>query len=546
MGFGGKCSLAALSAATLALAGGGGQATGGHCCVFPLADLRPVWSSDGRALASETAGGQTNVRVLDLESGKTRDALIPARSLAFSPDLSLVVGFVTVPIAAGRGGLDLDLVLYRSDGTELWRLPLGDADARPSWSPDGKRIAFVSSTAGSRLSLFTVNRDGTGLTKVVENAVSAGSWSPDNSQVAYVAHVNGRLDVFVVTADGSSGRDLSADLPGMNEGPVWSPDGTRVAFVTGALDRVIHVRRLDGVEVASAVSRLPTSGLERTPVKLSWSPDGKALVYSGSSRFAADRFRTGIYRLDVSSGDQRVLAEFGSDASYSPDGIGIAFAGPGTWEDLHACVGLGIWIVSSTGGRPRLASRNAECAHEPATIFASSRSLAFGDQSGVSGEALPGFGSTVRVIARACGRGRPAFVGIGDPVSGHWEVPTGTARVTTTYQARWGTETAEATNSVVPRVLLSNRDGVLSVRVFAARSFAHKHAILQRDGWVNVRAITLQAASKPHAPVAVSAATFRWAGPFTTQHTVRIFLPKSTVGRCYSPAASNEIPYPTP
>jgi Tol biopolymer transport system component len=97
----------------------------------------------------------------------------------------------------------------------------------PDWSPDGKRIAF-----GSALGLALIRPSG-GPVRLVGVPGDAPSWSPDSSKIAYVAPTGSgqppNQDVYIVSPSGSRPRRLTKE-PGLDFTGAWSPDGKRVAY----------------------------------------------------------------------------------------------------------------------------------------------------------------------------------------------------------------------------------------------------------------------------------------------------------------------------
>ena len=114
-------------------------------------------------------------------------------------------------------------------------------DVRPSWSPDGSKIAFVSYRTGAfndPLHIFVMNADGTGRRNLTGDTVLTDSfsptWSPDGRKIAFnsLRHFPDRTrdDIFAITADGKELEQLTED--GRSRSPVYSPDGTKIAYVS--------------------------------------------------------------------------------------------------------------------------------------------------------------------------------------------------------------------------------------------------------------------------------------------------------------------------
>jgi Tol biopolymer transport system component len=79
-----------------------------------------------------------------------------------------------------------------ADGTGASRLTSNNlGDSQPSWSPDGKKIAFTARTAPNQYAVFLINADGSGRTRFTEDFDMVGdpSWSPDGQQIAFTATV---------------------------------------------------------------------------------------------------------------------------------------------------------------------------------------------------------------------------------------------------------------------------------------------------------------------------------------------------------------------
>jgi len=153
------------------------------------------------------------------------------------------------------------------DGTGLKRLiddPAGDI--WPSWSPDGKRIAFVSQRTGN-WQVHVMNADGTNISQLTKDYINANSaWSPDGNQIAFISGRDGNPEIYVMDVDGSNIKRLTNDQ-GNDDYPSWSPDGQFIAFVSDrAGNRDIYVMRKDG----SDVTRITDEPTDEYPPR--WSP----------------------------------------------------------------------------------------------------------------------------------------------------------------------------------------------------------------------------------------------------------------------------------
>ncbi len=98
----------------------------------------------------------------------------------------------------------------------------------PTWSPDGKKIAFDSG-----FYIWVVDADGSNLTQLTPHHGAYPAWSPDGSKIAYSHHEGTKgSDIWVMNSDGSSQRSLT-DSSENDEFPGWSPDGKRIAYGRG-------------------------------------------------------------------------------------------------------------------------------------------------------------------------------------------------------------------------------------------------------------------------------------------------------------------------
>ncbi|MGH8152658.1 MAG: S41 family peptidase, partial [Rhodanobacteraceae bacterium] len=191
-------------------------------------------------------------------------------------------------------------------------------------SANGKRAAFTA-----RGDIFSVPLEH-GITIDLTHTPGAHerevAWSPDGKRVAYISDESGEEEVWVRDADGTHPVMLTRGVIGRLYAPLWSPDGKRIAFVDSA--NRVHVVGSSAGARDEVIAQDP--GISQRDD--AWSPGGRYLAYSLTDK---DTGLSRLYVRDVTSGKAVELGREFTNAmspAFSPDGRYPYFLGDREWS----------------------------------------------------------------------------------------------------------------------------------------------------------------------------------------------------------------------
>ena len=352
-------------------------AAGFEVTIHEGTNMAAALSPDGSTLALDALG-----RIWTLPSGggaatALTDPFGDARQPTWSPDGRRIA------FQAYWGG-DYDIWVVNADGTDLARLTSGPFDDRePHWSQDGARVAFASDRGGT-YDIWEVtvgSRDVRRLTEGGDN-----EYAPAYGPGGRLAYVTDGAEAGVWVRAGAGEPQRIADLGDTDGfGPSWSPEGDRIAYTSQTYgSNALHVVSTAGG--AGAVTTISDENEDVFPFRAAWRADG-TLLYTADGKVRT-RPATGGSATDVPFSAtvtlerpayRKALRSFDASGpapvrgilspSISPDGTRVAFTALGD-----------LWLMP-IGGEPQRVTDDPWVEVDP-TWSPDGRSLAFGSDRG--------------------------------------------------------------------------------------------------------------------------------------------------------------------
>ncbi|MFO1338156.1 MAG: Tol-Pal system beta propeller repeat protein TolB [Burkholderiaceae bacterium] len=234
----------------------------------------------------------------------------------------------------GEKGVFATRVAYVTKGGGRYTLRVADADGEggqapltspdpiisPSWSPDGKTLAYVSFQTGKAV-IWTHEVAG-GQRRMVANfrgTNSAPAWSPDGTQLAVTLSKDGGSQIFLINRDGNGVPRRVTQSSAIDTEPVFSPDGKQLYFVSDRGGSPQIYRQPIG---GGGAERVTFQGSYNVSPAIS--PDGRTLAFV--QRQGGGAFK--VMTMDLGSGSVQAVSDTSDDESpsFSPNGRFIIYA----------------------------------------------------------------------------------------------------------------------------------------------------------------------------------------------------------------------------
>jgi len=387
-----------------------------------------AWSGDGKWIAvnAELKSNSTSIFIVPSEGGKPLKVKVPSHQCSWPTEFRLSLSPDGKILAYATGSKTGD---YQTKSAQIYTIPVngdtpkeltGPGTQEPAFSPDGTKIAYIKYTKTNEVvdhsDLWVIPSEGgipIQVTRLPSLQVFGPSWSPDGKMIAFIrrAGIGDPKEIWIVpvTNEGNpSAPPAKVDLPlasyhevagwtpgnkigvqlmnpeyeiiytvnssggiatqvtpqGWTEYPKWSPDGGKI-FFRGDRGKIAYVPSgggaIDSIPIQSEFdmhTAAPGSGNDI-------SPDGKTIVFSGARYFLKDgekKWDVNIFTIPVEGGKPKQLTSVAAELQdrfpcWSPDGNSIAFIRPEIKNGKHI---MHIFTITKEGDNLRQITTEAD------------------------------------------------------------------------------------------------------------------------------------------------------------------------------------------
>jgi TolB protein len=293
-------------------------------------------------IAKEDGNYQIQFQLFDIHRGKQLSGYsIPATSKTLRKIAHQISDIIFEKLTGIKGAFNTHVTYVtlerQADGKSKYQLAVADSDGHneqiiltseqplmsPSWSPDGKKLAYVSFETGS--SQVIIQDLATGKREVVANHKglnSAPSWSPDGKRMALTLSRGGNPEIYILALDTRKLTRVTHSYA-IDTEAVWAPDGQSLVF-TSDRSGGPQLYRIEINNQNSANGRAHRLTFEgKYNARAAYAPDGSKLTF-----LHGDQGNYRIAVLDLDTRTMRVITESRLDESpsFSANGMMIIFA----------------------------------------------------------------------------------------------------------------------------------------------------------------------------------------------------------------------------
>jgi TolB protein len=246
------------------------------------------------------------------------------------------------------------IVVADSDGYGPVQLTGASINLLPSWTPDGRGIAFTTFRDGNGAHIYSVDPGTKSLKPLVTSGdfATGAAFAPDGSRLLFTSSVEENTDIYSAKPDGSGSKRLT-ESRGIDVSASFSPDGKQVAFVSDrAGSPQIYVMNADG----TGVRRLTFQGnFNQEPA---WSPKGDLIAFTGRD----EKRSFDVYTVNAQTGKIARLSQnegTNEKPSWAPNGQLLLFSSTRTGKRQ-------LWTMAANGSNARQVTDEPQGAFDPA------------------------------------------------------------------------------------------------------------------------------------------------------------------------------------